>query len=412
MDHGISRMTRMQKVLDIRAIRVIRGKNIRPPIAERITLITVFLLVVSALLWAAIYVRIRYLEKRFPPLDSSTSLPAPTEGWPPISVIIPARNEEGDLAATLGALQCQNYPDFEIVVVDDQSTDATARTAEEAGRGCAAFTLIRGAPRPEGGWVGKNWALVQGVEVAQHEWLLFLDADVVLHPAALKQAMAGAISQGAAAFSILPAIECRSLWDKMIMPLFALLSALVEPMDRANHPGKAGSRLSGAFILTRRPVYEAAGGHRAVADRIIEDMALSKNFKRHGHPVRLLWTHDLLSTRMYDTFRDLWAGLIRLGYPMMEYRPSRLLLAWAAALVGAWAPWLALLAGGWPSLGGLALCAAMPVMLRKILDILRVPWGYALLLPAGSLIYCLAATWSALRYTTGRGIAWKQRVYR
>lgn len=370
------------------------------------------LLAGSAALWATIYFRIRYLEKSFPPLDSTTPLPVPADGWAPLSIIIPARNEERDLAATLCALQRQDYPDFEIIVVDDQSTDATARIAEEAGRGPVAFRLVRGAPRPDDGWVGKNWALVQGAEAARHEWLLFMDADVVLHPAALKQAMAGTILRGVDAFSVLPAIECRSLWDKMIMPLFALLSALVEPMDRVNHPKKAGSRLSGAFILARRRTYEAAGGHRAVADRIIEDMALAKNFKRGGFPIRLLWTHDLLSTRMYDTFRDLWAGLVRLGYPMMEYSPPRLLLAWVVALVGAWTPWMALFTGKWPALGGLALCAAMPAVLRKVLDILSVPRSCALLLPVASLVYCLAATWSALRYTTGRGIVWKQRVYR
>ncbi|MBU1693955.1 MAG: glycosyltransferase family 2 protein [Verrucomicrobia bacterium] len=384
--------------------------------------VTWFLLTSSALLWTAICFRLRFLENRFPPLDATTPLPAPRDGWPPVSIIIPARNEARDLAATLGALQCQEYPDFEIIVVDDRSTDATARIAEEAGRGLVAFRLIRGAPRPDDGWAGKNWALVQGTEAARYEWLLFLDADVVLHPAALKQAMAGATLQNVDALSVLPAIECRTVWEKTIMPLFALLSALVEPMDRANHPEKAGSRLSGAFILVRRSAYEAAGGHRAVAGRIIEDMALAKNFKRGGYPIRLLWTHDLLSTRMYDTFRDLWSGLIRLSYPMMEYSPPRLLLAWAAALIGAWTPWFVLVAGAWQTARGqaagiaswlvaLVLCMAIPRILRKVLELLRVKRLYAWLLPAAALLYCLAATWSALRYTTGRGIAWKQRLY-
>ena len=296
--------------------------------------------------------------------------------------------------------------------MDDQSTDGTVRAAEGAGPTPCAVRLVRGADRPDAGWAGKNWALVQGAAAARYDWLLFLDADVVLHPAALKQAMAAAQSGRVDAVSVLPAIECRTIWEKAIMPLFASLSALIEPMDRANRPGSAGSRLSGAFILARRAAYEAAGGHRAVAGQIIEDMALARNLKRGGFALRLFWTHDLLATRMYDTFRDLWAGLVRLSYPMMEHRPGRLLLAWAAALVGVWAPWLAL-AGDWPeAAAGLLLIAIMPVALRKILQILRLPWAYGLLLPPAALVYCLAAAWSAARHHAGRGIAWKQRLYR
>ena len=369
------------------------------------------LLALSTVLWAAIFARLRYLETRFPPLDSTTPQPSPPGGWPAVSVVIPARNEERDIGATLQSLGRLDYPDFEVILVDDQSTDGTVRAAEGAGPTPCAVRLVRGADRPDAGWAGKNWALVQGAAAARYDWLLFLDADVVLHPAALKQAMAAAQSGRVDAVSVLPAIECRTIWEKAIMPLFASLSALIEPMDRANRPGSAGSRLSGAFILARRAAYEAAGGHRAVAGQIIEDMALARNLKRGGFALRLFWTHDLLATRMYDTFRDLWAGLVRLSYPMMEHRPGRLLLAWAAALVGVWAPWLAL-AGDWPeAAAGLLLIAIMPVALRKILQILRLPWAYGLLLPPAALVYCLAATWSALRRHTGRGIVWKQRRY-
>lgn len=373
--------------------------------------IMVVLLAGSAVLWAAIFVRLRYIETRFPPLDSATPEPGPAGYGPAVSVVIPARNEERDIAATLQALGRQDYPDFEVIVVDDQSADGTVRAAEAAGRGLAGFRLIRGVDRPDAGWVGKNWALVQGAAAARHDWLLFLDADVVLHPRALKQAMAAALAGQADALSVLPAIECRTIWEKTIMPLFALLSALIEPMDRANRPDTSGSRLSGAFILTRRAAYEAAGGHRAVAGQIIEDMALARNLKRGGFAIRLFWTHDLLATRMYDTFRDLWTGLVRLSYPMMEYRPSRVLAAWMAALIGTWAPLLALFAGTGPTIGGLVLCAAMPFMLRKIVDLLRVPRAYALLLPLAALVYCLASTWSALLHCAGEGITWKQRRY-
>lgn len=377
----------------------------------------------SAVLWVFIWARLRSLERTFPPLDAATSLPDPPAGWPFVTALVPARNEALDIAAALGSLLAQDYPRWEVILVDDQSTDDTARIAEEIGRAHRGFRLIRGAARPSEEWVGKNWALTQGLSAARGEWLLFVDADVVLHPAALKRAMAWAALSNAAVVSILPAIECRTISEKILMPLFALFSALVEPLDAVNQPTRPGSRLSGAFILTQRAPYEAVGGHRAVAAQIVEDLALARNLKRSGQSLWLTWTHDLVRTRMYDTFRDWWLGLSRSSYPMLRYSPFWLLTAWVAAAVGALAPWVALVWGtaqvargdmlGAPlAITAAALCAASPYVLRKVFEILRVSPFYAWLLPVASLIYCLAATWSAACHYTGRGLSWKKRVYR
>ena len=381
-----------------------------------------FLLAASWILWLFIYFRVRFFERTFPSLDSDTPTEDPDSGWPFISILVPARNEEQDVAASLAALIRQDYPHFEIIFVDDESTDRTQEIARHALAGRPDGQVIAGQPRPSDRWVGKNWALVQGVEKARGDWLLFVDADIILHPSAVRKAMAVAREFHVDALSILPSLDCHSFWEKCVMPLFATLSVLVEPMDRANHPEKRGSRLAGAFLLIRRTAYEHVGGHRAIGDRIIEDMALAHNLKAHGHAIWLAYTKDLARTRMYDSFHDLWKGLSRLSFPMLRYSVALLLAAYAAAIVGTLAPWLVLVfgfvsfalghAGGLPLaiLGGL-LCLFSRHALRRIFSVVKIPSHHAWLLPLAASLYCLAATYAAFCHFTGKGIGWKQRMY-
>ncbi len=376
----------------------------------------------SIVLWVAIYVRIRRQEQKIPALDSTTELPDPPGGWPALSVIIPARNEEREIARTLDSLICQDYPKFELILVDDQSTDATARIAREILQGFPSGKIISGTPRPDDHWIGKSWALVQGVQQAKEDWLLFIDADVVHHPQAFKKGVAMAAQLNVDALSIMPSIDCRSFWEKCVMPLFALLSALLEPLDKTNHPEKSASRLSGAFILIKRSIYEAAGGHTAVKDQILEDMALAENLKKQGSRIWLTYTPDLTCTRMYDNFGDLWAGLTRLSFTMLNYSVPYLCLAFLAAFLGTLVPWISLLWGiemMWHgsmigiavTAGGLGLLLFMRNALAKIFKVVKIHPSYAWLLPIATALYCLAATRAAYRHFAGQGLVWKQRLY-
>ena len=380
------------------------------------------LLLVSAGLWLAAHQRLRFIDRMFPPLDADTALPVPL-AWPKISVMVPARNEENDVGMCLASLATQDYPEMELIVVDDESTDATLDRAREALKGMPSARIVEGRPRPGPGWIGKSWALTQGAEQATGKWLLFIDADVYHHPAAIRQAMALAMDRGMDAVSIMPRIDCPSFWEKCVMPLFAALTVLVEPLDRANHPEAGGSRLSGAFILVRRSVYEAVGGHAAVSSQILEDMALARRLKQHGARTWLTFTHDLTHTRMYHNFHELWRGLVRLSFPMLDDSLARLGLAYLASLMFTVAPWLTLGAGAWLGLQGaremlplalasLLLCAYQAYVLRDFFRVLRVHNAYAWLLALAAGLYCFAATWAAWLYFTGRGLDWKQRRYR
>jgi hopene-associated glycosyltransferase HpnB len=376
----------------------------------------------SAILWIALFLRIQQMDRSIASLDSAPALPEPAGGWPFLSVIVPARNEEKDVAACLESLLNQDYPSFELIFIDDQSADRTAAIARRVFEGHPHARVIAGADRPAADWVGKSWALVQGGAQARGDWLLFIDSDVVHHRRAFRQAAATALELGVDALSIMPTINCRSFWEKCVMPLFALLCALVEPFDRTNHPEKSASRLSGAFILIRRSAYDAAGGHASVHDQVLEDMALAENLKKQGRPLWLTYTHDLTSTRMYDSFHDLWAGLSRLGFPMLGYSYAGLAVAALATLVGALTPPLAATAGvallsagsaAGPFLApaGAALLLLNRFAVERVFRVVKIPSSYAWLLPLAATLYCLAAMRGAFRHATGRGLSWKQRVY-
>lgn len=381
----------------------------------------------STLLWIVVYFRIYYLEKTIRPLDSTTPVPDPPGGWPKISVIVPARNEEKVVGECLASLVHQDYPDFELIFVDDRSTDATLRIAREVTAGHANCRVVEGAPRPEGKWIGKNWALVQGVKLATADWLLFIDSDVMHHPLAFRKAMAEAVRLQVDALSMIPTINARSFWEKAVMPLFALLSALVEPMDSANQLRKQGSRLCGAFILIKRDAYEAVGGHEAVHEEILEDMALAWNLKQKARRIRLTYTRELTSTRMYEDFAELWTGLCRLSFPMLHYNVGLLLLAYLAAIIGTIMPWFTLfygiglilrpqnppsyMLGALVAIGGLILCLATRYGIRRVFFVVKVERHYSWLLPLAAMLYCAAATWAAARHFAGAGLPWKQRIY-
>ena len=373
---------------------------------------------ISAALWLVVYFRLRFFEKNIPSLDSTSELSDPPGGWPFISIIVPARNEEKIVGECLAALAAQDYPGFEIIFINDQSTDSTLAVAKHALKDCPFGRVIDGAAQPIGEtWIGKSWALMQGVQHAKGDWLLFIDADVVHHPLTLRKAAAKALELGVDALSMFPTIHCRSFWEKLIMPLFATLSVLVEPLDSASHPEKRAARLCGAFILVKRSVYESAGTHTAVRDRILEDMALAQILKKQGRRIWLTYTRDLGRTRMYEHFQELWHGLSRLSLPLLRYSVPLLMMAWISAILFTLVPWISVIAGlcrfdGPLAIAGVALCVFSRRAIQPVFTVVKTPSPYAWLLPLAAILYCLAATRAAFRHFTGRGLAWKNQTYR
>ena len=220
-----------------------------------------------------------------------------------VSVIVPARNEEACLGACLQSLASQAGVSFEIIVVDDGSTDRTAVIARS-------FHGVRGVspgPLPPG-WTGKNNALVAGAKVARGEWLLFTDADTVHRAGSLARSITEVRERGVALLSYSPEQEVHGLWEKSVMPvIFAELASTYRPSE-VSDPASPAAAANGQYILISREVYDAVGGHSAVATSLLEDVALARVVKASGRKIFFRYGGHAVRTRMYRSFAQLREG--------------------------------------------------------------------------------------------------------
>src|SRR5580704_12944120 len=223
-----------------------------------------------------------------------------------VSVIVPARNEEACLGACLESLAAQTQVSFEIIVVDDGSTDRT----REIAKSFAGVRVVEPGPLPTG-WSGKNNALVAGAKEARGEWLLFTDADTVHRGGSLARSLEEAQRQKAALLSYSPEQEVHGFWEKAVMPvIFAELATTYRPSDVSDPPSSAAAA-NGQYILVSREAYDAVGGHAAVATSLLEDVALARALKVSGRRIFFRYGGDAVRTRMYRSFAQLREGWIK-----------------------------------------------------------------------------------------------------
>ena len=237
----------------------------------------------------------------------------PTGDLPKLSIIVPARDEERQIEDCVRSLQAQTYPDFEIVVVDDRSRDATAAIVERIAARDARVRLVRGAELPSG-WVGKPWALTQGANVAGGTWLLFTDADTTHEPLAASSSVRFARARELDFLSIITDQACISWPERALLPTILTSIALgVGSFDAINDPRRPNVALfNGQYILARRAAYDAIGGHAAVRGEIAEDFEFARLVKRDGRfSAMLVGGAALVRARMYRSFGELWEGFTK-----------------------------------------------------------------------------------------------------
>jgi glycosyltransferase involved in cell wall biosynthesis len=232
--------------------------------------------------------------------------------WPRVSIVVPARDEEARLPALLRSLATLDYPDYDVIVVDDESGDDTAALAARAGA-----RVVQGTPLPVG-WTGKSHACAQGADVADGALLLFTDADTVHEPASLRAAVAYLEREDLGALSLITGQRCETFFERLLLPTaYAMLFAGISPrrVNRPRHisplhisPLHTSPLANGQYILCRRAAYEQAGGHATVRGSIIEDAALARALSRAGVRYRLCRAESLVSVRMYGGLGELWAG--------------------------------------------------------------------------------------------------------
>lgn len=327
-----------------------------------------------------------------------------------MSVIIPARNEAASLGACLESIVSQQGITFEVIVIDDQSTDATAEIARS-------LPGVRVVDSPElpAGWVGKNHAVWQGSLAAGGEWLLFTDADTVHLPGSLRRSVDEAKENGTDLLSYSPKQEVHGFWERAVMPLvFAELARTYRTVE-VNDPQSRVAAANGQYLLIRRTVYDWIGGHKAIAGVLLEDVELAKRVKQSGRTIRFRYGGDAVRTRMYRSFAQMWEGWTK-NLAVLFPQPVRvafirtiefLLIALGVFCLGA-----GLL------LGSRVLSAAgIFVLLSMLADflqrVLRAHFGAfnTVLSVFGLPIFAVLLIRSAVQYRWRKKVDWKGRAY-
>ena len=250
---------------------------------------------------------------------------------PQVSVIIPARNEEASLGACLESLVSQTAVPFEIIVVNDHSTDRTAEIAASF----AGVRVLEAGPLPAG-WTGKNNAVTAGTRAARGSWLLFTDADTVHLPGSMARATAEAEEHDVDLLSYSPEQIAVTFWEMAVLPVvFAELARQYPPL-RVSNPNSPEAAANGQYILITREAYGAVGGHATVAACILEDVALARAVKASGRKIRFRYAADAVRTRMYRNFRQLregWTKNLALLFPNPGRLALKTLSLWASLWV-------------------------------------------------------------------------------
>jgi chlorobactene glucosyltransferase len=350
-----------------------------------------------------------------------------------VSVIIPARNEARDLGGTIESLQRQHGVNLELLIVDDHSVDETAAIAKRYAAVDPRVRVLSAPTLPEG-WCGKPHAQTYGAASATHQLLLFADADVRFAPTAIVSAVNDLERRGVDLVTLIPATELGSFWERAVQPVMAAVIFYGVSFARVNDPADPQAMGIGAFLLVRRSAYEAAGGHRAIRDRIVDDYALTEAIKRAGGTLWLADGGDLLSIRMYHSFAELWRGWSKNVYAglrlpvwvrvagrdrvVLNDRPLVVLgLLWGYLLatfvlpiaMPLWVTFTPTHVGARLATYGIsaAFVAAWVSLCRR----LGVGRAWALVLPLGALVVAAIALYSTWRTRVGGGVRWRGRQY-
>lgn len=328
---------------------------------------------------------------------------------PRVSIIIPARDEAANLGRLLPSLLNLDYAQVEIIVVDDQSTDATAALASEFD------ALIVRSPGPPPGWSGKNYACHLGAMAATGEWLLFTDADTEHMPQSLASVMGYVQDRQLDAVSLLLGQTCISFWERALLPFAYQQYFVGVPGATVNDPRSSAALANGQYILLRRRVYEQIGGHEAVRSSLVEDVRLAHLMKSLGVRFGVARAEGLVYVRMYRGLREIWNGFSKNSFQFLTLDPKRGMLVMLSTALAALTP--SLLSQGWQQNSqALTLMAGysyafLALGLMAWDRLFRVPVWYGLLQPLSAMTFVLIAMNSAVRSLTGSGVSWKGRVY-
>ena len=351
-----------------------------------------------------------------------TEEPAPAR-WPSVTAVIPARDEAESIGPVIKSHMASDYPgEFNLILVDDHSADATAAiAADSAQAGPRPFEIIDAEPLPAG-WTGKLWALQTGVNAAcrdlKPDYLLLTDADIVHAPSTLRRLVGKASDETLALTSLMARLDARGFWGSMLAPAFIYFFQKLYPFPAANDHWGSVAAAAGGCMLVRRSSLEDSGGLEAIRGELIDDCALARQIK--GRSERRIWLGlaDTEATSLRDnrSLSSFWHMVARTAFTQLDYSVWALFGTVLSMGLIYLAPPLAVI--GIPvhgdlraALAGVGAMALMMLTYRPTLALYGRNVSAALLLPLAAVLYILMTASSAWRHMRGRGGQWKGRKY-
>lgn len=354
--------------------------------------------------------------------------PIPYENAPKIppsaTIVIPAKDEGERIRACIESALAQDYASFDVIAVDDRSTDNTGAVMDELAAKNERLKVIHITEPPGPGWTGKNNACNTAAAQAKGDWLLFVDSDVVLERDALSAAMAVVVRKKFDLISLLPKLESHSVWESLLVPLAASAASSMYLIALTNTQQTKTAFANGQFLMISRAAYDAIGGHETVRDRFCEDVEIARLVKEKGLRPRVSWGNDFCAVRMYSSLPAIFRGWSRIYYAARVGSPWRLLAAATFVVVCGFSVYAALAwgfvrlanpTGHWP--GPLAWLTASGIHLGLLTFFVSTLYAWcgnprrnALMFPlAGSMLLGIFAR--ALQMCVTKKVEWRGTAY-
>lgn len=332
---------------------------------------------------------------------------------PSVSTIVPARNEERNIDRCASGIVAQDYGNLEFVFVDDASEDKTpnilARYAVQDDR----VKIVHTGGKP-GNWNGKQWACQSGADQAAGEWLCFMDADTYAEPELISRTLAFALAHNIDMLSLQPWYELRGLWERVVLPTGLSQLLIVFPPHWVNNPNRKLSMANGQFILIRRDVYDAIGGHASVKDCMMDDFPLAERIKGAGYRLYIADGSSVMRVRLYTNLREIWAGSIKAAVEITGGWLISTLSFFALFLFNVLPAFLlvwAILTGNQEATWVMSAAVSIQLLFHAFVRMagFRVPPWSSVAYPFGGMIMTVILLDGMIRLASGGEIKWKGR---
>jgi len=249
---------------------------------------------------------------------------SPKKPLPFVSVLIPARNEEINIEKCVSSLLKSDYPNLEIIVIDDNSTDETYKIVKEISAGQDKLKVIKGKKLPPG-WNGKNWACYQLSHAAGGDWFLFTDADTIHKPHSISTALASAQRRKSDFVSCIPGFITKTWAEKLYFPVIHFVFVALFPFRMMNF--SKDSRLSfamGPFLFIEKDFFFSWGGYEAIKTEVVDDIAMAKKVKEYNGRISIIDGTQFMDVRFYRSFKEVWNGFSKNSYEALGRAPHLL----------------------------------------------------------------------------------------